>query len=251
MYFYLKLMFQSFFFPPGINVVMAVAGLLLLRRHRRIAWTLIITALAVLYLFSLPITAVALMSGLQPYPALTAQDIRNHPTQAIVILGGGLNRMAPEYGGATINKLALERLRYGAHLHHQTGLPIVVSGGVVLEGQAEALLMKSALEQDFRVPVAWTEDQSRTTWENATNTTALLRSNNIQHVYLVTHAWHMPRAVLSFEKAGLDVIPAPTGFIGKGGWQTAQLWLPNARALENNDFALHEILGLIWYRLKS
>ena len=87
----------------------------------------------------------------------------------IVVLGGGKYYNAPEYTSAdTVSEPTLVRLRYAAWLHRQTGKPILVSGGSpegssVSEGQA----MKAVLENEFKVPVAWTEDKSFNTFENA------------------------------------------------------------------------------------
>ena len=49
--------------------------------------------------------------------------------KAVVILGGGVRRNAPEYGGDTLATLTLERVRYGARVARLTGLPVLVSGG--------------------------------------------------------------------------------------------------------------------------
>ena len=112
--------------------------------------------------------------------------------------------------------------------------------------------MKEALVDDFRVPVVWTEEHSRTTWENAEYSKAILDREAIGRVYLVTHAWHMPRAVNAFKAVGLDPVPAPTGFASTSSTSEARLllWLPSARALSDSALALHEHLGLLWYRLR-
>ncbi|MBK7593641.1 MAG: YdcF family protein, partial [Betaproteobacteria bacterium] len=71
--------------------------------------------------------------------------------QAIVIPGGGVRRNAPEYGGDTLGRLTLERVRYGARLAKQTGLPLLVTGGSVTGNTVpEAVLMKEALEKGIQ-----------------------------------------------------------------------------------------------------
>ena len=69
--------------------------------------------------------------------------------------------------------------------------------------------MKAALETDFAVPVAWSEDASRTTWENAVFTARLLRPAGIETVVLVSQAWHLPRAIWAFERVGVAALPWP------------------------------------------
>lgn len=243
---------ETLLFPPAGIIVLLVMGLLLIRRHRRSAASLITLALLGLYVLSLPLTASRLMRSLEIYPALQAQDLKNSAAQAIVVLGAGRYAGAPEYGGDTVSTGGLERLRYAVHLHKLTGLPLLVSGGSPFgEPVPEAALMKESLVSDFQITDVWVEDQSRTTAENAFFTKALLENKGIHHVYLVTHAWHMPRAVRIFEQAGLTVIAAPTLFSSAGGSQAGLLnWLPGAEALSHSCTALHEMAGMMWYRLR-
>jgi uncharacterized SAM-binding protein YcdF (DUF218 family) len=248
----MKYLLELLFFPPGINIVIAVLGLALWNKRRRAAVMILAGDTALLYVFSLPFTAWALMSALQTFPPLNTQAVMNGTAQAIVVLGAGRYSDAPEYGGDTVSRFELERLRYGAHLQRLTHLPLMLVGGIAKaeEGRTpEALLMKEAATEDFGMDVTWTETRSHTTAENAANAAALLREHGIQHIYLVTHAWHMPRAVWSFQKAGITVTPAPTAFVTLKSDQHEFAWLPSARALYNVSLALHEMTGLLWYRL--
>jgi uncharacterized SAM-binding protein YcdF (DUF218 family) len=106
--------------------------------------------------------------------------------------------------------------------------------------------MKDVLENDFFVPVRWVEVESENTWQNAQLSYAILQPQGITTVCLVTQAWHMPRAVTAFEKAGFRVIPAPTGFTTT--YKLSPLdFLPRARGLGNSFVALHEWIGRLWY----
>lgn len=242
---------ESLILPPGGVIVLLIMGLLLIRRHWYGATLVTALALLGLYTLSLPITAHKLVRSLEVYPALQAQDLKNSTAQVIVVLGAGRYTDAPEYGGDTLASSGLERVRYAAHLHKLTGLPIVVTGGSPMgEAIPEAVLMQTSLISDFHVSDVWIEDQSRTTAENAFFTQALLAKKGIRHAYIVTHAWHMPRAVRIFEQAGLAVTAAPTLFSsaqGRTGWLD---WLPSAGALQGSSMALHEKLGLLWYRIR-
>ena len=242
---------EALLFPPGGSVLLIALGLFLLRR-RRYAVALLLVGLMSLVGFSLPITAKALMRQLEIYPALAAQDVRPVPAQAIVVLAGGRYAEAPEYGGDTVSAYSLERLRYGVWLHRQTGLPLLVTGGDPFnEGSSEASLMRKFLLEDYHIE-AWTEHASTTTAGNAFLSKHLLEEKNINTVYLVTHAWHMRRAVRMFEQAGLRAIPAPTHFLSLENSRAPTLlnWLPQAQALEKSSLALHELLGDVWYRLR-
>jgi uncharacterized SAM-binding protein YcdF (DUF218 family) len=242
----------AFVLPPGGNLLLASAGLLLLARWRRAGVTLVLLSVLSLYGFSTYPVANSLSKGLEgvsPYPlrAAGAENMR-----AIVVLGGARNVFAPEYGGETVSSWTLERLRYAAALHRRTGLPILVSGGRPFGVDTdEAGLMKRALMEDFKVPVKWTEGKSRNTEENARFSARMLKADGVHRAFLVSHAFHLSRAVEAFERAGLGVIPAPTayqrGAVGPGGLMGL---LPSARALTISATVLHEHLGAAWYGLR-
>lgn len=239
--------------PPGVILVIALLGFLL-----RIKWSflgnfLVIASLLALLFLSLPLTGKRLMSQLEAQVrplALEAKEAK--PAGAIVILGGGRYANAPEYGADTVSAAALERLRYGAYLHRQTGLPILVSGGAPFgEATPEAVLMKEVLERDFSVKPRWVESASRTTRENALRVAEIMAGAGVRRIYLVTHAAHMPRALWSFVNTGLDAIPAPMGFTTLSNEDRSTLgYLPSAHGLSLSSRALRERYGLLWYRLR-
>ena len=235
--------------PPAINfLLLALAWLL--RRRRGLCTALTALSLGSLLLLSVPRVASLLMTGLEKTPAVTAAKLDQ--AQAIVVLAGGRLLNSPEYGD-TINARTLARVRYGAWLGRATGLPLLVSGGIVFDpGPAEATLMARVLEQEFGLAPRWVERASRNTCENASLSAELLAADAVDNVVLVTHALHMPRAVYCFtQHAGLTVQPAPTAFLsGEGRGQNLFDWLPTAYALSLSRAALHEYLGLAWYRLR-
>lgn len=246
----LPVVIEALVLPPGACLVLLLGALgALALGRRRTGFVLAGTATALLLAAATPITASALLGALErePAPAPAA------PARAIVILGGGSYFDAPEYGGHTVGSLTLERLRYGARLARESGLPVLVTGGDPLGGGgSEAGQMKAVLEKEFGITVRWAEGASRTTRENATASAALLRAEGIGAVQLVTHAWHMPRARRVFEAAGLQVHAAPTVFTRPLPEHARMLhWLPDADALRGTRIALHEWLGRAWYRLQS
>jgi uncharacterized SAM-binding protein YcdF (DUF218 family) len=110
--------------------------------------------------------------------------------------------------------------------------------------------MRAVLEQDFRVPVRWAETGSNNTYENALRSFQVLQPAGIKRIYLVTHASHMPRAAAIFRKVGFDVIEAPTAFTTRHE-TTLLTFLPHAESLYGSKIFVHELIGLVWYRLKS
>lgn len=239
--------------PPGINLVLAAAGLLLLRRARAAGIALLVLSLASLYFLSTPIVGGSALHSLEVYPAIDDQALKTTDAQAIVVLGGGRYAVAPEYGGDTVSRLTLVRVRYAARLQRNTGLPLLTTGGQVLTtAEPEAELMRQVLVDEFDVPVRWVETASRNTEENARFSAHLLARDEVQEVLLVSHAWHLPRAVAAFERAGIEVVPAPTGFNLPNGNDAPWIldWLPSAGALRASNWACHEYLGRLWYWLR-
>ena len=199
--------------PPGSLLALALLGFLISLKWRGLGLTVVALSIAVLTSMSLPLTGRQLTAALEasttPLYADALEEARKK-AGAIVVLGAGRYANAPEYGSDTVSRFALERLRYAARLHRQTGLPILVTGGAPNGVKpAEAILMRTALQKDFDVTPRWVESRSRNTMENAVFSTVLLARVGIERVILVTHAWHMRRALWSFTLAGLKVTPAP------------------------------------------
>jgi uncharacterized SAM-binding protein YcdF (DUF218 family) len=237
-----KLAIASLVLPPGGPIVLVALGVLLLRRWPRLGRALALLGAAALWLASLPIVANALVTALGGARPLDLPEART--AQAIVILGGGVRPQAPEYGGDTLARLTLERVRYGAHLARQTGLPILVTGGAPEAGvRAEADLMREALQQEFGLPVRWADDRARNTRQNAANAARLLAAEHRRRVVLVMHGFDVRRAKREFEAAGLEVIAAPTQVPRWDEVEPADC-LPNADALSSTRFATYEILAI-------
>ncbi|MDX8385985.1 MAG: YdcF family protein [Gallionella sp.] len=240
----------TFLMPPLSFLIVLVLGIILLYRRHKLAKPLIVAASALLWITSTPYFA---EGGLHLLEAqTTALNTSRQSADAIVILGGGTYFKAPEYNQQdTIGGATLLRLRYGAKLHRETGMPILVTGGKPVGNQlSEAQHMRSTLEQEFQVPVRWTEDTSDNTLENAQNSFSIFQKEGIKKVYLVTHAWHMPRSASVFRKAGLEVVEAPTSFTTRYRVD-ALAFLPNAASLHSSKLFFHEAVGSIWYRIKS
>ena len=245
---FLTNLISAFLLPPLDLLIVGIAGVLLWHRRPRLARALVTAALALLWIFSTPYFAEGSLHLLEGTPR--PLNPRAHPADAIVVLGGGTYFHAPEYGGDTVDEAALARLRYAAKLQRETGKPILVTGGKPLgNALSEAQQMKSVLENAFRVPVRWTEDASDNTLENARNSYRLLHKAGIHRIYLVTHAWHMPRAAMVFRQTGFDVVPAPTAWTTR--YRTDLLaFVPRADAMRDSAIFTHEVIGLLWYRLE-
>jgi uncharacterized SAM-binding protein YcdF (DUF218 family) len=233
--------------PPTGPLLLALAGLALLGRRPRLGRALAWLGLGGLLVLSLPLVSHALLRSLEA-PALDLR--RPGEAQAIVILGGGIRRDAAEFGGDTLARLTLERVRYGALVARTTRLPVLVSGGSVFGGTAEAALMKRALEQEFNVEVRWSEERSRDTRSNAAESASILLPLCIERVLLVTHGFDVPRASAEFATVGFQVTPAPTFVAGERfGFYLEEL-APSMSALQGSYYAIYEILAEALRRLR-
>jgi uncharacterized SAM-binding protein YcdF (DUF218 family) len=231
-----KTLLKSAILPPTGPLLLAVLGLLMLRRRPRLARTCLILGLAALWLMSTPVVSEALEGLAEHYPAL---DLRSAAgAQAIVILGGGGQRaFAPEYGGPAAEPLMLERLAYGAYIARKTGLPILVTGFHV-----EAAAMRATLSRNFGIETRWVDDAAYDTFENASNSARILEANGVHRIILVTHATHMWRSVHEFRAAGMEVVPAPAGILSARELGIFR-YVPSSGALMRTTAAVNELIG--------
>lgn len=233
--------------PPGVIVILALIGMAVYRRRPRLGLVTIFTAVFTLWAVSMPWTAAIMARSLERYPPFKLSDLESFDAEAIIVLGGGAYRHAPEFNRFNdVSRLTLERLRYAARLHRATGLDLAVTGGIPAGLETpEGLLMRTVLDADFGVDVRWAEIASKNTTENARLSSKLFP---FKVVVLVTHAVHMPRAVRAFEDAGFTVIPAPLGYISRRDWSLSFIdFLPEMKALNATRYVIYEYFGAVWY----
>lgn len=231
--------------PPTLFLLLMAVGLLWPFRRPGLGRGLVGGALVLLWLLSTPFFSGMLLDHLSPPPV----TIRGDEADAIVILGGGLVTGSHEYQGDTLKWISLERVRYGAWLARRLGKPVLVSGGMLEPaGRSEAEVMAEVLSREFRVRPRWLESRSKNTRENARNSHVLLEKSGIRRIYLVSHAWHLARAMPEFKRLGMVVVPAGTGY--HAAETTLYSFLPSASGLMNAYFACHEMLGIVWYSLR-
>jgi uncharacterized SAM-binding protein YcdF (DUF218 family) len=203
--------------PPASLLIVAIVGLVLARRRPRTGVS--VSALACLALWACCCNGVASWverSALAEPAALGEAQRAGLKARAsagerigIVVLGGGVDRMAPEYGTPSLAVIPLSRLRYGVWLSRATGIPLGASGGLgwgAASGQvAEADVMAATARTEFGWPLTWVESTSRDTRENANHSVALLAAAGVKEIVVVTNGWHMPRALREFQAAAAQV----------------------------------------------
>lgn len=248
--FLFKKIASAFLLPPGIFVSLLLCSSLwfCFRKNARAALVNIFLG-CLLWLLSTSPVADTILRGLEYETAIP----RDPKGDVIILLGGGVYDNVPDLSGTgSPSEEMMGRLVAAARLQRKLGIPIIVSGGRVLkERGAEAPIVKRFLV-DLGVPAGMvlTEERSRDTMENAKNTAEVCAKLGYHRPLLVTSAYHMRRAVLSFRKAGSEIVPFPADFrVIPGrqyGWHDCA---PTMGDLKNSSIAMKEYAGLIFYRL--
>ncbi len=245
--FIFKKLVTPFVLPPGLFILVLLAGGIwqVMRRKWRPAF-LLITLGMIMWFAAIPPTAHLMTRYLETqYPLPT-----NPQGDVIVMLGGAIYEGAPDLSGlGAPSASASERLLTTARLYRRTGLPIILSGGKVWE-ERKALMGPVYMRflMDLGVPAdrIFLENRSRDTFENALYTAELCRQKGYQQPIVVTHALHMPRAMLCFTKVHMAATPFPCGF---RTWPDKTYHWTDFFPVEYGDMAdaLHEYLGLLYY----
>lgn len=245
--------------PPTCFFVLLLVGWLLAKWRSTLGRYFLWGLLVVAYLATTPFVAGELMAPLQRYPAVNLEQPYAE-VGAIVVLGAGVYFSAPEYwdsaappfGVDVTDSLSLQRVAYAAYLAKRTALPILLTGGASgsSENRTVAGAMRVTLARNFGLSARWIEERSTSTMENAEYSAQLLRGQGIRKIYLVTHAWHMRRAMFAFDGLGIEAVPAPTSFVSRSGRQWRD-FLPSSQALHLTYYGVYEWLGIAWYRLKA
>lgn len=251
---YLAKILPVFLLPIGVTLILLAAGLLARRP------TLIIAAMVVLYLGSIPLVS------RQALKLIEGDAVRELPqaapsADAIVVLSGG-RLLAP--GSAKVSEWCdADRFFGGIELYQAGKAPLIVFTGGSAPWEPTAPSegeMLVGFARGFGVPAeaAVTTGKVFNTADEAAAVAGLLASRGASGkpsdspaVLLVTSAFHMPRATVQFEAAGLRVAPYPVDFLVSSEKQiTIMDFLPSASALSQTELALREFYGRAFYRIR-
>jgi uncharacterized SAM-binding protein YcdF (DUF218 family) len=224
---------------------------------RRLSRFLLATGIILIVVCSSPIVAMSLVTSLEnQYPPASVNNTVN--SRLIVVLGGALAiPLKPRLEVELVE--SSDRVLHAFRLFQAGKAPVIyVSAGNLTKTDNELPEADyiSRLLMEWGVPgnVIIKGGSSRTTRENAVETRAYLEKKNLldEPVLLVTSAMHMPRAVKTFEKAGIKVIPSVTDVSAAGTPVPGILkWLPSLGALNQVTKSWHEYLGTWVYRLRG
>ncbi|MBI1619403.1 YdcF family protein [Aquamicrobium zhengzhouense] len=234
----------------GILIALSIGARLL--RFRRLSMICSVAALSILGLGAWTTAGALLLHPLEDYYERPVPPPDN--VAGVIVLGGGFEGSVNlARGGYELNASGDRFVEAAILARLYPEAKIVVTGGsgtLLLEGEGDGdtaprLLTALGVEPERLV----LERLSRNTQENATLTRELLNPQRGEVWLLVTSAFHMPRSVGLFRKAGFDVVPWPTDY-RTAGTETLGLAQDNvADSLQNLAIGLREWIGLIAYRL--
>jgi uncharacterized SAM-binding protein YcdF (DUF218 family) len=231
-----------------IFLAIAVVGLVRMRRGKRTRLPEL--GLLLLILVSWPPADWLLSRPLEwEYPPVPFDPPAG--VQAIVVLSSAV--MPPHYERpyALEGPETSERTEYAAWIYSRKALPVLACGGSQgRDTQPDAAVMRlHLLRAGVPAGMIWTEERSHSTYENALYGAAILKQHGVAKVALVVDAQSMRRAAASFRKQGIEVFPAACSFRELGPLR--EELLPSWKAVRRNEGTLHEMGGLLWYRLRG
>jgi uncharacterized SAM-binding protein YcdF (DUF218 family) len=144
------------------------------------------------------------------------------------------------------------RIVTAVRLYQQTKLPIIITGGRWSDEDLSEAQVAERFLMDLGVPqnAIFKEEMARDTAENARFTAAICRQKGFTRPIVLTTAYHLKRALIAFNAAGMPAVPFPATFFGSG--KSATKWhdlLPRASSLCLTANALHEYIGIWYYQL--
>ncbi len=250
MLYWIKFIYTTVLFPPGLFILLFLAlGFKLRRVSQKGAAAVLLLTLG-LYACSIPLVSNMMLRSLErvhPAPMQVAGDV-------IVLLGGGATLDTPNVNGeGHLSGYAANRLLTAAQLERKLDIPVIVSGGKVLATTGcEALVSQHILlGLGVRPEHIILDEKSLNTTENAKNTASILAERGFKSPILVTSAFHMERSLRQFAKAGVAATPYPGDYLVNtgNGFEWHHLW-PSAAALQEFSLVAKEYLGLLavkWY----
>ncbi len=253
MFFVLSKTLGYLLLPTNFLIAIGVVGAVLMAtRFASLGRKLVIATVLLLVICGLSPLGKALLYPLeQRFPQWDAT--RGAP-DGIIILGGSIEPDLSVAHGTPVVRGAPDRIIAAAALaRHYPNARVVFSGG------SANLISNDAREADFAGSIYESlgvdksrlimERQSRNTQENAEFSKALVAPKEGERWVLVTSAFHMPRSVGLFRKAGFAVEPYPVDWRVGGRDDLMTLSHVTVEGLARSDLAIREWMGLIAYRL--
>ena len=248
--FIIKKILSSFLLPPGIFIVIlfALGIIFTINRQRKIGLANILLGFLI-WIFSISPTSYLLLSSLES----DFYKSNNLKGDVIILLGGGIYEDVRDLSGSGFpGEDMLGRIVTAVRLQKRLNIPIIISfGSVYKDRNAGAPIVKRFL-MDLGVDESQIilEDKSKDTFENAKYSIEICEKRGFTLPILLTSAYHLKRSYWVFEHLGMNINPFPAYF--KTHDHPSYRWysfLPNRGSMASISRALHEYLGLIFYKI--
>lgn len=244
-----KKVISAFVLPPGLFVsLLVISGVFLFCRNRRAIGIWVVFMGSLVWSLSISPVSMFLLNGLESGYEMT----ENPEGDVIILLGGGMRIGVPDLSGTGFpSGDTLERMVTTVRLHKRLRIPIVISAGHRDPLKAGVPIIRRILvDLGANGDQIFVEDKSRDTRENAKFSKEVCSRLGFEEPILVTSAYHLGRSQMAFAKVGLETTPYPASFLSIDLDTTVLCrYLPHFSNLADSARALHEYLGMVFYRL--
>lgn len=253
---FLQKIISNLILSPSLFIIIIFCLAFCVRRFnmdRKLISKFMIFIAAFVYIFSIDPTKDIVLKPLEKrYVPINEEQLAR--ADVYILLGGGISEDAPlSFGQKGIpSEASMMRMSELVRLYKKDRKKIIVSGGKTPgKSISEASVYKKFLvDMGIEQEDVLMEEESRTTAENSNMTKKIMNDYGFEYGVLITSATHMPRAVKSFERNGMEVVAAPCGYAAHYGSYGIQSFLPKASNIELITRGLWEYVGYIYYALR-
>lgn len=242
---YINKVIAAFLLPPGILIVLMLLLNFWLYRKKVSGAKALSLLIAIFYLLTTSFVSDGLVRSLESQYT-TLPEVSG---DVIILLGGGALMDTPDIdGNGSLSGSAANRLLTAARLQKKLNIPIIASGGKVFEDTGTEAVIAKRILLGLGIPEnkILIEDKSLNTTQNALFTKKIAEEGHFVKPILVTSAFHMPRAVKNFRKAGLEVTAFPADYkANRKSVVTVFKFLPKSGAFDDTCTALWEYAGML------